>query len=179
MTGIQFWVTDYLVTFLGADPNAVVVGFALASLTGPTAGVFFGGTQRSHALAAAGVPPSSLVCVAMFGRLGCGQARGLQGRNWALDGHRSGVLRPVWRVCSCVFHTHGALPGFPCGYCGPMAGVVLWRVRPLRGAWLSPASPYTRHACVDATTDACSLPRRGSPSRLCRTTFDRSVLHGP
>lgn len=62
VTGIQFWVTDYLVTFLGADPNAVVVGFALASLTGPTAGVFFGGTLRSHALAAAGVPPAHL-CV--------------------------------------------------------------------------------------------------------------------
>lgn len=44
VTGIQFWVTDYLVTFLDADPNVVVAGFALSSLTGPTAGVFFGGT---------------------------------------------------------------------------------------------------------------------------------------
>ena len=43
VTGIQFWVTDYMVTFLHADPNAVVAAFALASLTGPTAGVFFGG----------------------------------------------------------------------------------------------------------------------------------------
>lgn len=43
VTGIQFWITDYLVTQLGADPPSVVIAFALTSLTAPTAGVFFGG----------------------------------------------------------------------------------------------------------------------------------------
>jgi MFS family permease len=43
VTGIQFWITDYLVRDIGSDPAAVVAGFAITSLTAPTAGVFFGG----------------------------------------------------------------------------------------------------------------------------------------
>lgn len=48
VTGLQFWVTDYMTTpvaegGIGIDPGLVVISFALSSLTGPTAGVFFGG----------------------------------------------------------------------------------------------------------------------------------------
>jgi hypothetical protein len=48
VTGIQFWITDYLTTpvsegGIGADVGLVVICFALSSLTGPTLGVFFGG----------------------------------------------------------------------------------------------------------------------------------------
>ncbi|KAA0154239.1 hypothetical protein FNF29_02461 [Cafeteria roenbergensis] len=43
VTGIQFWISDYLIKDIGADPAAVVAGFAVTSLTAPTMGVFFGG----------------------------------------------------------------------------------------------------------------------------------------
>ena len=48
VTGIQFWVTDYMTTpvsegGIGIDAGLVVLSFSLSSLTGPTAGVFFGG----------------------------------------------------------------------------------------------------------------------------------------
>jgi len=43
VTGIQFWISDYLVKGIGADPASVVAGFAVTSLTAPTLGVFFGG----------------------------------------------------------------------------------------------------------------------------------------
>lgn len=41
ITGLQFWVTDYMTTpvaegGIGIDPGLVVVSFALSSLTGPT-----------------------------------------------------------------------------------------------------------------------------------------------
>eukprot|EP01050_Picozoa_sp_SAG11_P013621 SAG11_NODE_1604_length_4596_cov_22.286636_3_plen_782_part_00 len=48
VTGIQYWVTDYLTLpiaegGMGIDQGTVVISFAVSSLTGPTAGVFFGG----------------------------------------------------------------------------------------------------------------------------------------
>lgn len=48
VTGIQFWVTDYLTMpvaegGMGQDTGLVVICFSITSLTGPTAGVFFGG----------------------------------------------------------------------------------------------------------------------------------------
>ena len=48
VTGIQFWVTDYMTTpveegGVGIDAALVVLSFSVSSLTAPTAGVFFGG----------------------------------------------------------------------------------------------------------------------------------------
>lgn len=43
VTGIQFWVTDYLVTELGADHATVVMMFAICAVTGPVCGLMFGG----------------------------------------------------------------------------------------------------------------------------------------
>ena len=48
VTGIQYWVTDYLTLpvaegGMGMDQGLVVICFSVLSLTGPTAGVFFGG----------------------------------------------------------------------------------------------------------------------------------------
>jgi hypothetical protein len=48
VTGVQFWVTDYLTLSvdeggLGQPLGTVVICFSLCSLTGPTAGVFMGG----------------------------------------------------------------------------------------------------------------------------------------
>lgn len=45
VTGIQFWITDYLIKDpdIMADPMAVTIGFAITALTGPVGGVFFGG----------------------------------------------------------------------------------------------------------------------------------------
>jgi hypothetical protein len=43
VTGIQFWVTPYLVIDLGQDVGNVGLAFIFASATGPTCGVLFGG----------------------------------------------------------------------------------------------------------------------------------------
>jgi hypothetical protein len=48
VTGIQFWVTDYLTMpveegGMGQEQGLVVMCFSICSLTGPTTGVFFGG----------------------------------------------------------------------------------------------------------------------------------------
>lgn len=43
VTGIQFWVTDYLVTVRNGDKATILAGFALTSATGPAFGVIFGG----------------------------------------------------------------------------------------------------------------------------------------
>jgi len=48
VTGIQFWITDYLTLpveqyGMAADPSLVVMVFAFEALSGPIAGVFFGG----------------------------------------------------------------------------------------------------------------------------------------
>ena len=44
VTGIQFWVTDYMVTVLKAEQAIVTVMFSLCAVTGPVAGLIFGGT---------------------------------------------------------------------------------------------------------------------------------------
>ena len=43
VTGIQFWVTDYMVVVLKQELVTVQTGFAICSITGPILGVFFGG----------------------------------------------------------------------------------------------------------------------------------------
>eukprot|EP00946_MAST-07B_sp_MAST-7B-sp1_P005351 g5351.t1 len=43
VTGIQFWVTAYMINVVGAKKIDVQIAFAITSLTGPLAGVFFGG----------------------------------------------------------------------------------------------------------------------------------------
>lgn len=44
VTGIQFWVTSYLVDVLGAPKETVVGAFAVVSITAPVAGVAVGAT---------------------------------------------------------------------------------------------------------------------------------------
>lgn len=43
VTGIQFWISDYMITALGASQGIVFTLFSLISITAPTTGVFFGG----------------------------------------------------------------------------------------------------------------------------------------
>eukprot|EP00123_Amoebidium_parasiticum_P000947 comp11898_c0_seq1/m.6546 comp11898_c0_seq1/g.6546 ORF comp11898_c0_seq1/g.6546 comp11898_c0_seq1/m.6546 type:complete len:592 (-) comp11898_c0_seq1:164-1939(-) len=43
VTGLQLWVTEYMVSVLHADKNAVVTAFALTCATGPIVGVLCGG----------------------------------------------------------------------------------------------------------------------------------------
>jgi len=44
ITGIQFWISDYLRNVLGEEKEKVFMSFALISITGPTSGVVIGGT---------------------------------------------------------------------------------------------------------------------------------------
>jgi len=44
VTGIQFWMTKYLIEILGADPLIVNIIFAAITVTAPLAGVLMGGT---------------------------------------------------------------------------------------------------------------------------------------
>jgi MFS family permease len=44
VTGIQFWMTSYLIDILHCDPVQVVVIFSTVSITAPLAGVIIGGT---------------------------------------------------------------------------------------------------------------------------------------
>lgn len=44
VTGIQFWMTNYLIDILGNDPILVVVIFSTVSITAPLGGVIVGGT---------------------------------------------------------------------------------------------------------------------------------------
>ena len=44
VTGIQFWITKYLVEILNTDPLIVNIIFSLISITAPLFGVLFGGT---------------------------------------------------------------------------------------------------------------------------------------
>ncbi len=43
VTGIQFWISDYMQTVLRIDPKAVFIAFALVSITAPILGVLAGG----------------------------------------------------------------------------------------------------------------------------------------
>jgi len=49
VTGIQFWISDYLITVLKAPEEKVFMIFAFVSITAPTLGVIFGG-KLSHRL---------------------------------------------------------------------------------------------------------------------------------
>jgi hypothetical protein len=44
VTGIQFWMTIYLIEILGNDPIQVVIIFSVVSVTAPMSGVLIGGT---------------------------------------------------------------------------------------------------------------------------------------
>lgn len=44
VTGIQFWMTIYLIEILGNDPFHVVLIYSAVSVTAPLAGVLIGGT---------------------------------------------------------------------------------------------------------------------------------------
>ena len=48
LTGIQFWVTDYLITTLDMDEGSVHIAFGLISITGPIFGVIIGGNVTSY-----------------------------------------------------------------------------------------------------------------------------------
>ena len=43
VTGIQFWISDYLRIVIGLDENTVYILFSIVSVTAPTLGVFTGG----------------------------------------------------------------------------------------------------------------------------------------
>ena len=43
VTGIQFWMTEYMIGILGIQPVIVVIVFSLTSVTAPLSGVFVGG----------------------------------------------------------------------------------------------------------------------------------------
>lgn len=48
LTGIQYWVTDYLIDELDADRGKVYVTFSIVSITGPVLGVVIGGNVTSR-----------------------------------------------------------------------------------------------------------------------------------
>ena len=43
VTGIQFWISDYMIEVIGAQKEKVFSMFALVSITAPTLGVILGG----------------------------------------------------------------------------------------------------------------------------------------
>eukprot|EP00743_Colponemidia_sp_Colp-15_P005798 GILK01006233.1.p1 GENE.GILK01006233.1~~GILK01006233.1.p1 ORF type:complete len:526 (-),score=55.22 GILK01006233.1:108-1685(-) len=43
VTGIQYWITKYMITVLGADRLLVILSFAITCITAPSVGVFVGG----------------------------------------------------------------------------------------------------------------------------------------
>jgi hypothetical protein len=43
VTGVQFWISDYMILTLGASQGMVFTVFALVSITAPTLGVLLGG----------------------------------------------------------------------------------------------------------------------------------------
>lgn len=48
ITGIQYWVSDYLLTVLKVDQETVFTSFAIISITGPVFGVIIGGNITSY-----------------------------------------------------------------------------------------------------------------------------------
>ena len=47
VTGIQYWITAYMVTVLGASPKVAAIYFIVLCFTGPIVGVIFGGILTS------------------------------------------------------------------------------------------------------------------------------------
>jgi len=43
VTGIQFWISDYMRNMFQVETNQVFIAFAIISITGPTSGVILGG----------------------------------------------------------------------------------------------------------------------------------------
>lgn len=48
ITGVQYWVTDYLISELRQDEHLVHAGFGFVSITGPVVGVVVGGNVTSY-----------------------------------------------------------------------------------------------------------------------------------
>lgn len=48
VTGIQYWISDYMITTLKADETAVFVSYASISVTGPVIGIIFGGNLTTY-----------------------------------------------------------------------------------------------------------------------------------
>lgn len=47
VTVIQFWFTDYMITYMGMEKGFVFLTFGAVSITGPVMGVIFGGMVSS------------------------------------------------------------------------------------------------------------------------------------
>lgn len=43
ITAIQFWISDYMINYMGMDKNKVFILFVIISTTAPTAGLILGG----------------------------------------------------------------------------------------------------------------------------------------
>jgi sugar phosphate permease len=43
ITGIQYWVSDYMIRILGQSKGVVFIAFGIVSITGPVGGVIVGG----------------------------------------------------------------------------------------------------------------------------------------
>eukprot|EP00743_Colponemidia_sp_Colp-15_P000739 GILK01000818.1.p1 GENE.GILK01000818.1~~GILK01000818.1.p1 ORF type:complete len:578 (+),score=69.61 GILK01000818.1:89-1822(+) len=73
VTGIQFWITEFLTTYLKTDKNVVLGAFAIVCATGPTAGVFFGGWFVDRLGGYKGVQGTlvTIKCCVLFGVLAC------------------------------------------------------------------------------------------------------------
>mmetsp|Transcript_16621 Transcript_16621/g.28326 ORF Transcript_16621/g.28326 Transcript_16621/m.28326 type:complete len:236 (+) Transcript_16621:1764-2471(+) len=48
ITGIQYWMSDYMITQIKIDPHTVFIGFGIVSITGPVLGVVVGGNVTTH-----------------------------------------------------------------------------------------------------------------------------------
>ena len=72
-TGIQFWITDYWVQIMSVEKSTAYIYFAVCAVTGPVAGVIFGGlvfanmggveNPSSFSLAVVILAIGSLVCL--------------------------------------------------------------------------------------------------------------------
>eukprot|EP00744_Colponema_vietnamica_P005024 GILI01007410.1.p1 GENE.GILI01007410.1~~GILI01007410.1.p1 ORF type:complete len:579 (+),score=197.95 GILI01007410.1:84-1820(+) len=73
VTGIQFWITEYLLRFIVHDKPVVLAVFAAVAATGPTVGVFMGGfiVDRMGGYKGAKGTLVALKCCVVFAILSC------------------------------------------------------------------------------------------------------------
>jgi len=76
VTGVQFWVTAYLTKVLGADKKAVVLAFAIVSITAPLLGVYTGGVviDRLGGYKGAAGTITTLKCCCLFSLIAASSA---------------------------------------------------------------------------------------------------------
>lgn len=48
VTGIQYWLSDYLIEVMNVDPDKAAVYFSLTCFTAPISGVIVGGFLTTH-----------------------------------------------------------------------------------------------------------------------------------